>query len=317
MTDYGVCFHREQNPSTVATEARSVEAAGYDEFWVIEDCFYTSGPPLAAAALSATTDLIVGIGIVPSVIRTAALTAMEFATLARLAPGRFHGGVGHGVQSWMGQMGVRAKSPLTALDETVSAVRSLLRGENLTVKGRYVELHDVQLDQPPDPVPLVSAGVRRAKSLALSGRVADGSILAEMAGPDYIAWARSHIGDVPGHRITCFALMSVDSDAQRARTAVLPFLAAQFEEASPAVRVLPFYSELERRAAVVGWNETIRGMPAEYWSRVGAIGTPDDAARFLIEVGEAGADAVSIFPDRRDPVASLLTFARDVVALVR
>src|SRR5699024_12017824 len=81
--------------------------------------------------------------------RTAALSAMEMATLAGLGPGRVVGGIGHGVQSWMGQMGVRPASPLTALDEVLTTVRRLLAGEQVSFEGRYVTLDQVQLDQPP------------------------------------------------------------------------------------------------------------------------------------------------------------------------
>ena len=61
-------------------------------------------PPLAAAALASTERLAVGLGILPAVSRTAAVTAMEIATLASIAPGRVVGGIGHGIQSWMAQM---------------------------------------------------------------------------------------------------------------------------------------------------------------------------------------------------------------------
>ena len=46
-----------------------------------------------------------------------AITGMELATLHRLFPGRPVVGVGHGVQSWMGQVGARVESPLTLLQE--------------------------------------------------------------------------------------------------------------------------------------------------------------------------------------------------------
>ena len=95
------------------------EAGGLDDLWVIEDCFYTAGISLAAAALTATEHLTVGIGILPAVARNPAITAMELATLAGLAPGRVIAGLGHGVQSWMAQMGVRPPSPLVALEEAL------------------------------------------------------------------------------------------------------------------------------------------------------------------------------------------------------
>ena len=61
----GLCFHRETSAGQVVAQARGAEAAGFDEFWVIEDCFYTAGVSLAAAALTATERIGVGIGIIP------------------------------------------------------------------------------------------------------------------------------------------------------------------------------------------------------------------------------------------------------------
>ena len=56
-------------------------------------------------ALAVTERLAVGIGILPAVARNPAITAMELATLAGLAPGRVVAGIGHGVQEWMAQVG--------------------------------------------------------------------------------------------------------------------------------------------------------------------------------------------------------------------
>src|SRR5699024_2165723 len=181
----GMTFDRSFEASLVTEFARRLDGRAA-QLWLIEDCFYTAAPPLAAAALAVTDELRVGLGILPAVARTAAVTAMEIATLSSLAPGRVVGGIGHGVQSCMGQMGVRPASPLTALTEVFDAVRGLLRGERLTVAGRYVTLEDVQLEHVPDPVPPVLAGVRGPKSMAVAGRSADGVLLADAAGPAFI-----------------------------------------------------------------------------------------------------------------------------------
>ena len=89
--------------------------------------------------------------------------------LHRLFPGRVTIGVGHGVQSWMGQVGARAESPLTLLREYLAALRALLRGERVTVHGRYVHLDDVALGWPPDPAPPVLAAATGPRTLRLSG----------------------------------------------------------------------------------------------------------------------------------------------------
>ena len=196
----GMCFDRTFPPSFVTEVAGRLDEGGADQLWVIEDCFYTAGVSLAATALATTERLAVGIGIMPAVARNPAITAMEIATLCELAPGRFLPGIGHGVQSWMEQMGALTPSPLATLEETIVAVRRLLAGENVTMHGRHVDLDDVQLDQPPSIVPPVLAGVRGPKSLQMAGRVAGGIVLAEPASPSYVTWALEQAGHVLNRR---------------------------------------------------------------------------------------------------------------------
>ncbi|NRD60055.1 LLM class flavin-dependent oxidoreductase, partial [Corallococcus exiguus] len=112
----GVMFRREQDPATLAAEARRAEALGFDQFWIVEDCFYMGGISQAAIALTATTTITVGIGINPGVAHNPAILAMEYATLARAFPGRLIGGIGHGVSEWMAQIGEKPASPMKSIE---------------------------------------------------------------------------------------------------------------------------------------------------------------------------------------------------------
>lgn len=118
-----------------------------------------------------------GIGVLPMPLRNVALTAMELATLSRLFPGRIVGGVGHGVQSWMAQVGARHASPLTLMAEYLPTLRALLAGERVTIDGRYVHLDDVALDWPPTVAVPVFAAAEGPKTLDSSGALADGTII--------------------------------------------------------------------------------------------------------------------------------------------
>lgn len=312
--DIGLCFHRDAAPSLVTEHARAAEELGFDEFWLIEDCFFTSGPTLAAAALTTTEQIGVGIGIMPAVARNAAVTAMEIATLAELAPGRFHAGIGHGVQSWMEQMDARVSSPLTVLSETLDAVRALLAGDTVNVEGRYVTLRDVALELAPEQVPLVSAGVRGPKSLQMSGNHADGTILADFCGPEYVRWAREQIGD-PDHRITVFASLGVGADAEaaaEARTGMGHHLADVAADAPISLKMAPWFDEVAALADSDGWETAAQSLTAEQWTSIAPVGSPDDAAAYINAVVEAGADAVALFPSPVTP----LDDARSAAALV-
>jgi alkanesulfonate monooxygenase SsuD/methylene tetrahydromethanopterin reductase-like flavin-dependent oxidoreductase (luciferase family) len=113
----------------------------------------------------------------PAPLRNVALTAMEVATVAGLFPGRFAPAIGHGVQSWMGQVGARVESPLTLLREYADALARLLAGETVTVAGRYVTLDAVALDWPPEAVPPVLIGGEGPKTLQLAATSGAGTVL--------------------------------------------------------------------------------------------------------------------------------------------
>jgi alkanesulfonate monooxygenase SsuD/methylene tetrahydromethanopterin reductase-like flavin-dependent oxidoreductase (luciferase family) len=164
-------------PERLRSMARAADDAGLDELWLWEDCFYESGIAATAAALGWTSRLRVGIGVLPIPLRNVALTAMEAATIERLFPGRMTLGLGHGAQEWMGQAGVRPASPLTLMREHLTALKALLRGETVSMDGRYTQLSEVALTWPPASAPKLYVGAGRERSLRLSGELADGTVL--------------------------------------------------------------------------------------------------------------------------------------------
>jgi alkanesulfonate monooxygenase SsuD/methylene tetrahydromethanopterin reductase-like flavin-dependent oxidoreductase (luciferase family) len=193
MTRLGLVFLPQLAPERLREVAEAAEEAGLEELWLWEDCFFESGIASASAALAWTERLRVGIGLLPVPLRNVALTAMEIATMQRLFPGRVRVGVGHGVQSWMGQVGARAGSPLSLLREHLTALRALLDGQELTTSGRYVKLDRVKLDWPPVSSPELLAGVTGPLSLRLSGELADGTILAANTSLEGVRRARAQV----------------------------------------------------------------------------------------------------------------------------
>ncbi|MFI8295857.1 LLM class flavin-dependent oxidoreductase [Streptomyces nigra] len=195
MTGLGAVFRPQLAPERLRSVARAADEAGLEELWLWEDCFREGGVSTTAAALAWTERVRVGVGLLPVPLRNVALTAMEAASLHRMFPGRPLLALGHGVQDWMGQVGARAESPVTLLREHLEALRALLRGERLTVEGRYVRLDDVALDWPPDgPVPVI-AGVTGPRSLRLSGAAADGTLLTASTPPDGVRRARQLVDE--------------------------------------------------------------------------------------------------------------------------
>lgn len=298
-----MCMDRTFPATFVVDAVRRLDAGGADGVWLIEDCFYTAGVSLAAASAAVSERLTIGLGILPAVARNPAVTAMEIATLCGLAPGRVLPGIGHGVGSWMAQMGAATPSPLTTLEEVIVAVTRLLRGERVTISGRHVHLDHVALDQPPDPVPPILAGVRGPRSLVLAGRVAGGVVLAEPAGPSYVRAALDLAGHPPGFRVASFSVLCVTRDRRDAHREMAPWLAGLLVDPNAGIRALPFFDEL-MTGFDRGGVDALATMPDDWWLELGAIGTMDDALAHLVALGEAGVHDVGLFPAPDVEVAS-------------
>jgi alkanesulfonate monooxygenase SsuD/methylene tetrahydromethanopterin reductase-like flavin-dependent oxidoreductase (luciferase family) len=276
-------FDRERPTTELPDFARELDTAGVDDLWVVEDLTWAGSIATAATALALTERLRVGIGVAPAPLRNPALLAMELAALAELHPNRLIAGIGHGVSTWMARVGAKVASPLTlleetvvaTLEETVVATRRLLAGETVSTEGRYVRISDVTLVHRPEVAPPVVTGVVRPKSLRLSGRVADGTVLAEGIGPDGIRASLAHVAEGraertkdTGHELIVFVDLVVNGSAE--------FVAKVRAE----------------RAGLYGMD------PAEVTV---AAGSPEKVAATLTELWAAGASTVVLRPRGTDP----------------
>ncbi len=305
--DVGVLLPRDLPAHQVLPYARRADALGFAELWVVEDLGFRGGMAQAAAALAVTERIRVGVGILPVGARNVAFAAMEAATVAELFPGRLHLGIGHGMPDWMRQAGAWPASPLTAFEEYVTALRALLRGEEVTVDGRYVRLDGVRLENPPAEVPPVLAGVRGPKSLAAAGRCADGTVLAEPVGPEYLAAAIAQIGHAPDHRVVAYDVAAVDADAAAARDRVRPALAWIGDPGwAPHIDPMDFAAEFrDLRDRTPDRAEFAAALPDAWVDRLAVVGTPEQARARLDGLALAGADAVVLAPAGPDPLAAL------------
>jgi alkanesulfonate monooxygenase SsuD/methylene tetrahydromethanopterin reductase-like flavin-dependent oxidoreductase (luciferase family) len=220
MTILGAIARPNLPPELIAEVALAGEASGLEELWVWEDSYWEGGISMSAALLGMTDRLRVGVGLLPVPLRNVTLAAMEIAAVDRLFPGRFVAGLGHGVQEWMGQSGVRAASPMTLMREYIGALRPLLQGEEVTVTGDYVNLDRVKLVWPPSvPTPLHIGGVG-PNSLRVSGEVGDGTILVSDTTVDdlprilgLVDEGRSASGRPGEHVVTVFVSAAVEDPA--------------------------------------------------------------------------------------------------------
>jgi 5,10-methylenetetrahydromethanopterin reductase len=275
------------------------ELRGFDELWVHEDYFYHGGFAAAATALQATQHIAVGIGIVSAMVRHPAVTAMEIATLAGAHPGRLRVGIGHGAPQWMKQLGLQQKSPLRALREVVTSVHRLLSGEALTQSGIF-SFDAVQLAYPIADVPLYT-GVIGPKSLALSGEVADGTVITVMAGPKYVERARqittdsaASFGRTRKHMLPTLSYCFIDRDGARARRAARTTLAQMLAQAGPDILTNVYDIDEQLRDMITrGGAATVEAeMPDEWIEWFAAAGAPERCLERIHALGRAGSTSV-------------------------
>jgi alkanesulfonate monooxygenase SsuD/methylene tetrahydromethanopterin reductase-like flavin-dependent oxidoreductase (luciferase family) len=176
-------------------------------------------------------------------------------------------------------------------------------------------MDDVALQPAPSTVPPVLAGVHGPRSLALAGRVADGLVLAEAAGPTCVRQAierAERTGD-DGFRTSVFTALCLAGDRAEAHRLMTPFLAGLLTQPNPALDAHPHIDEIRERQAD-GGDDALATMPADWWLELGAIGTMDDVAAHVAGLHEAGATDVAFFPG---PTVDLTREDLDNVAAIR
>jgi alkanesulfonate monooxygenase SsuD/methylene tetrahydromethanopterin reductase-like flavin-dependent oxidoreductase (luciferase family) len=260
-------FRPQLPPEKLRHFVERVEEGGLDDLWLWEDCFQEGGFTTSAAALAWSGRIRVGLGLLPVPLRNPAVSAMEIAVLARMFPGRFVPAAGHGVLTWMEQVGARAASPLTLLREWVTATRSLLHGETVTADGDYIRLRQVALDWPPLPPPSLLVGARGPKTLALAGEISDGLVL--------------DAGSTPASVRDAIAVAAASSENRQLEVVVYVACGAGRDADQRLASEVPYTSDLTREA-------TATGSPAEVAATIGAY-------------GDAGATTVALQPAGDDP----------------
>ncbi|HQY91044.1 MAG: LLM class flavin-dependent oxidoreductase [Caldilinea sp.] len=157
--------------------AQAAEAAGFNQIWVSNDLFLRSAPVILQTIAQATQRIEVGAGILnPYTIHPAEI-AMLAATLDEATGNRFNLGLAAGAGEFLKWVGIEAVQPLTAMRESVSAIRSLLRGERTPMTGSFLHWEQeayLRFDAP--RVTPIYIGAMGPKMLALTGELADGAL---------------------------------------------------------------------------------------------------------------------------------------------
>ena len=184
----GVLLNAEYAASDLIELGRLSEALGYHQLWytdirMFRECY------LGLAALAAHTQRIrLGPGVTDPYSRHPAVTAATIATLDELSGGRALLGLGVGSTGFR-ELGIAKRLPVAALRETVDVVRRLLRGEEVSLQGKVVNLAGgrLQFTPPRAAIPIYFA-TQGAQISKLAGEVADGVLIANIVVPSAITF---------------------------------------------------------------------------------------------------------------------------------
>jgi 5,10-methylenetetrahydromethanopterin reductase len=297
----GVLFPRDLPPTELAEFAREAEALGLDELWLAEDAFYAGGIAQAMAALGTTERVTVGIGILPVPVRIPAFAAMEIATIGSLYPGRLVVGFGHGITDWTEQVGAVQKQRLVALREALIICAGLLSGSRVDLDGDTARVRSGALVHPPlTRVPLL-VGASMAPSVAIAGELADGLILPECSGPEFVRSVARQLTD-DGRRsrhLVVYTWLVVDDDLDAARDRVRRRMARRllFGRADHQIEPLGILPELSAMRESADVDSLAAVLPNDWIDVLALVGSANCCVKGIEALIAAGVTSVVLVPE--------------------
>lgn len=284
--------------------ARRAADHGYTAAWLAE----VQGPDAFSqlGALAVTTDLDLGVAVVPASTRTPMVLGMSAVTLSQLSGGRFTLGIGASSELIVGQWaGQPFDKPLTTVRETVQALRPMLRGERTTFEGERVQVSGYRPHATPEPhVPLYLGALNR-KSLRMVGELgADGLCLNQM-GPGHVPRMLELVRDgaggaMPDDFAVVARLFCLVTDDVAAARPMIKHLFAPYIATSVYNRFYRWMGYEQEAAAVVERAGDRRAQAEAVSDRIVddifLVGTPDRIAERIAEFVAAGVTLPVIAP---------------------
>ena len=173
--------------------AQQAESLDFDQFWVSNDLFLRSAGVILTAVALNTDRIRVGSCILNPYTMNTAEIAMLAATLDEVSDGRFLLGLSAGAAEFLGWVGIRHCKPLTAMRESVAAVRKLLGNESAECDGDFLSWGEEAYMRFPveREIPMYIGGMG-PRMLELAGEIGDGA-LPLLFPPERYFTARRHV----------------------------------------------------------------------------------------------------------------------------
>ncbi|HLG87546.1 MAG TPA: LLM class flavin-dependent oxidoreductase [Alphaproteobacteria bacterium] len=158
-------------PREVVDLAQIAEDAGFDRLGISCVALWPDTYQLQALIAAKTSRIAIGSMVTNPYTRHAAVHAAALATLDELSDGRAFCalGVGAGLEA----LGMHYRQPVRTLRECVTAIKRLLAGETVSMRGATLTLDDARLFRPPTHKIPIAIGTRSEQVMRLAGELAD------------------------------------------------------------------------------------------------------------------------------------------------
>jgi len=285
------------------------EDAGCDVLWVGNEKFYRDMWVMLGLVAAHARRAKVGTFVADPYSYHPALIAAAIATADEALDGRAILLLGAGAVGFR-QMGRERVKPLAAVEETITVVRRVLKGEMVTFRGEVVEVNEARLHfETRADIPIWVAS-RGNKMLKMAGRQADGVMIATYATPPGIQHGLDQVaaGAAEAKRdcppITVRVDVCLDNDAVAARAAVKPMIAGMVKASAPnrdfvdqSGLDLPedFYAEL-LATEFKDMPGIVDRLPEPFVDAFAWAGTPEQIAQKVAAVVDMGIDRITFLP---------------------
>ena len=157
--------------------AQRAESLDFDQLWVSSDLFLRSAGVILSAAALNTDRIRIGSCILNPYTMNTAEIAMLAATLDEVTDGRFLLGVSAGAAEFLGWVGLRHGKPLTAMRESVAAIRQLLSNRPAKCDGEFLSWgSEAYMRFPVERQVPIYIGGMGPRMLELAGEIGDGAL---------------------------------------------------------------------------------------------------------------------------------------------
>lgn len=265
-------------------------------------------------------------------IRNPLVMAQTLAALDELTGGRMTLAPGACTNTHAGRYGIEPLNPPATLTEWVEAIRVILKGEETSYHGDFVNFDNAKLSFEPQRthIPMLIPATSTT-GLRLAGRIGDGVMLNAVCSPEYTANAlkivRASVEEAgrswDDFQVAQIVNCSIEDSHAKAVDAIRWEVATKFDPiqmpfiAGPKMRVgepyiresdLPVFTEAWERG---GKEALVAAVPDSYIEGMTAVGTPDEVKEKVARYHEVGVHMTVLRPATKHQAQRLLdTFAR-------